>query len=140
LNYAFDTALDPPIAWFEKVVALYPDLEFEMAYEGGWCDLYGASKGSGGTSTDTKLEYKEYFEKVRDDYKEKVADIKAMSQEKLIEEYSGVEDFSDKSDYYILAETVIKAIHTKNLPLFINVGWGGDFYNDLFKKRLSEGV
>lgn len=31
--YYFDTAWSPPIAWFEKVIEAYPDLDFQLEWE-----------------------------------------------------------------------------------------------------------
>lgn len=153
-NYAFQTAWAPPCGWLVKVVELFPTLDFKMEYDEGGCECYGVSSGSEGVLSTNEMTLNEWLEETNMDYQKAVKHISEMSQEDLIKYFSRIKNFIDylqeeeeeeypdivlEYQFYPLAGTIIEAIEAKNLPLFINVDWGGDEYNNRYKERMKEG-
>ena len=47
-NVRFNTAWSPPIDWFEKVIPMYPQLEFDLIFDEESCDHCGRMTGRDG--------------------------------------------------------------------------------------------
>ena len=159
LSYSFSTAWSPPCGWLEKVVALFPDLSFELVYSEGGVGFYGKSSGSNGLFNDEPMSHSQYLIEYDEFYADIIQEVESFTQEQLIKFFSGVKDFhqclyGDESwcdelveefhwdecpmeEYYPLAGSIIERIETQNLPLFINVNWGKE-HNKIFRDRLKE--
>jgi len=157
LSYSFQTAWAPPCPWLMKVVELFPTLNFEMDYEEPGCVIYGVSTGSEGKFSDREMSHAEYLMEYNEEYTELVKKVRKMTQEELIASFAGINNFGDccvededwpneewndyeMFDFGCLSEEIVNLIEVKNLPLFMNVNWGSDYANDLFKERIKKGV
>lgn len=154
LTYAFLTAWSPPCGWLEKVVGMFPELEFEMYYSEGGMGFWGVASGSEGEFSDENLSHNDFLLATDEFYKDYIDDVNKMTQEELISFFSsigsfsdccfeneqwpdGLEEWGDMYEYEGLAAYIIDRIEQDNLPLFINVDWG--YYNKMFRDRLSNG-
>ena len=90
-NVQFHTAWSPPIDWFEKVIPMYPQLEFDLIFDEESQDYCGRMTGNNG-EIDLQVG-KPYFT----DYEEKRV-IYDMSKGKWKYEDSG--QFIDDEDFY----------------------------------------
>lgn len=52
LEYSFETAWSPPVAWLEETAKQYPELEFRMKYEEEGMDYFGVAKAYEGVTED----------------------------------------------------------------------------------------
>lgn len=161
LTYRFTTAWSPPCLWLGSVVELFPDLTFSMFYEEPGVDFYGEASGEDGLFSEESMTRDDYLNSQDDTYSELIKEVGTFTQEELIKYFSGVSDFSsccceeeewnealndkynwdevDMYNYQPLAEHIIPRIEFNNLPLFMNVDWGCEDYNQMFKERISKG-
>ena len=59
IQFSFDTAWSPPIEWLAKVVEMFPELHFIMAYDEPGMGLKGHAGGDFGNFFDYEEEYTE---------------------------------------------------------------------------------
>lgn len=153
IQYSFSTAWGPPCNWLQKVVALFPTLEFDLEYDEGGNDNYGTYNGKEGELTQTKMTKVQHLEENNLDYQTCMEKIKKMSQEDLIKFFSMIKNFTEfieeveegredselpfERDFWPIAGTIVKAIAVESAPLFINVDWGDDEFNEAFKNKLK---
>ena len=57
MEFSFNSAWAPPVAWLEKVASLFPDLHFSLKYDEPGVGFMGCAKGSNGEVVDSCIEY-----------------------------------------------------------------------------------
>jgi hypothetical protein len=160
LMYQFDTAWGPAETWVKVVVELFPLLDFDCDFEESGCDIYGTFKGSGGVFKEVVRTYEEHLVEEDEIYPCLLDDVEKMTPEEIKTFFSGMNNFvdccqgeeewhegltkkyewSEMYNFYPLASHIIKKIAAEDLPLFVNVDWGDDEYNQLIINRLKGGV
>ena len=155
LTYTFDTGWSPPSYWLLKVGALYPTLDLVLSFEEPGCAIWGKTQSIHGVTDDINMTQEEYLIEFDEEYTRCLKKIRKMPQAKLIKCFSCIGNFNDYIEdcdegsggkspgfyigtgYYRIAGTIIEAIEPQYLPLYINVDWGSDDFNQMFRERLS---
>lgn len=135
------TAYGPPRECLGALALVYPMIRFICIYAEPLQGLYGKYELFNNTILDegmTKLDYSEQFD---EDYKEFKKRVKGMSSGRLLKAYAGrnlLEKMHDQELYAdIVAEALLKKVHTNDLPLLVSTVWPSDRFRERFISRVS---